>query len=106
MNASFSKYGRSFATRPRAAEVASLLAAEVRSRGDSDLTASFQGVSVLSGSFADEFIRRLAAGAHTKRISFSDMNAGVAARVRWAIDHSRKVSERRGFAGRLPELVA
>ena len=106
MIASLSEYGRSFATRPRGMEVAAALADAARASGASDLTVSFQGVSVISGSFADEFIRRLAAHTWIRQISFSGMNPDVATRIRWAIEHSRKISARREGAGRLPELVA
>ena len=106
MIASLSEYGRSFATRQRGAQIAAQLTADARLRHESDLTVSFLGVSVISGSFADEFISRLAAKTRVRRISFSDMNADVAARIRWAIDHSLGISERRGAAHRLPELVA
>lgn len=106
MNVILSEYGKSFATRPRGAEVASLLVDGINSRGDSHLMVNFEGVSVVSGSFADEFIRRLASNARTTQICFSGMNADVAARIRWAIDHSRKISERQKDNRRLPELVA
>ena len=106
MKVMLSEYGKSFATRPRGAEVASLLVDGARSRGDSSLTVSFRGVSVVSGSFADEFIRRLASNARMAQIYFSGMNTDVAARIRWAIDHSRKISERQKGDRRFPELVA
>ena len=106
MNVMLSEYGKSFATRPRGAEVASLLVDGVRSRGDGHLMVDFEGVAVVSGSFADEFIRRLAANTRMFQIYFSGMNADVAARIRWAIDHSRKISERQKHDRRFPELVA
>ena len=106
MIASLSEYGRSFATRPRGAEVAAALADAARVNGASDLTVSFQGVSAVSGSFADEFVRRLATKSWIRHIAFSDMNPNVTARMRWAVEHSRKISGRREGAGRLPELVA
>ena len=106
MNVILSEYGKSFATRPRGAEVASLLVDGVHSRGESSLTVSFQGVSVVSGSFADEFIRGLASNTRMTQIHFSRMNPDVAVRIRWAIDHSRKISERQKDDRRLPELVA
>ena len=106
MNVILSEYGRSFATRPRGAEVASQLVDRVHSRGDSHLMVNFEGVAVVSGSFADEFIRRLASNTRMTQISFSGMNTDVAARIRWAIDHSRKISERQKDDRRFPELVA
>ena len=105
MNVILSEYGKSFATRPRGAEVASLLVDGIHSRGDNRLMVNFEGVAVVSGSFADEFIRRLASNARTTQIYFSGMNADVAARIRWAIDHSRKISERQKDDRRFPELV-
>lgn len=103
---SLSKYGKSFATRPRGSEVAVALAGAARANGASDLTVSFHGVSVIAGSFADEFVRRLIAEAGVGQISFSEMNPAVEARIRWAVEHSRKISGHREGAGRLPELVA
>ena len=106
MNASLSKYGRSFATRPRGSEVAAALADAARDNGASDLTVSFLGVSVISGSFAGEFVRRLAAEAWIEHITFADMDPAVGARIRWAIEHSQEIANRHEGAGHLPELVA
>lgn len=106
MIASLSEYGRSFATRPRGADVASSLADAARALGDSHLTVSFKGVSVISGSFADEFVLRLAAKAWIRHISFSDMDPAVAAHIRWAIEHSQRIAKSHQGASRLPELVA
>lgn len=104
-------WGQSFATRERAVAIADEVAVDLERDGLLDsLVLDFAGVAVVSGSFADELVRRVlevARQAGVPTVKFVMASDLVAARVKWALDLHWKVTPvRPGGSEPIATLVA
>lgn len=101
-------WGQSLATRARAIEIVNSVAGAPGHTNRVDLVFDFSDVAVVSGSFADEFVRRVS-GLRTKResIKLEDMSEHVRARMCWAVALKKSIPEStRGDRGSGTVLVA
>lgn len=86
---SMSSLGRSFATRMRAQEVVTVIWEQVQAERQEELVLDFSNVSVISGSFADEFV-----GALQKRC-----------RVRRGSVHKIQIQNANPFVGKIIKAI-